>query len=224
MRALRRLRLGARRLHRLRPALRAGLRVLLAGQLAPRRAAWASAVGAAVGVAPLPGLQFLTAAGLAWALRLNVPLVLLWSNLSFGPLLLMWGALSAALGVWLRSGASPLATYRELLARHAGEGWRAAGALAGEVLGDWLVGSLVVVPCVAVAAGACGWVVAAQLIRRRARIAAAVAASAARAAAAGQAAAVLADAAETATASPSAGAAAPFPDEAVAIPAIRDEA
>ncbi len=182
MRTLRRLRLGARRLHRLRPALRAGLRTLLAGHLTPRQAAWASAVGAAVGVAPLPGLQFVTAAGLAWALRLNVPLVLLWSNLSFGPLLLMWGALSAALGVWLRSGASPLATYRALLAHHAGEGWRAAGALAREVLGDWLVGSLVVMPCVAVAAGACGHVVAAQLIRRRARITAAVVAAATQAA------------------------------------------
>ncbi len=223
MRALRRLRLGARRLHRLRPALRAGLRVLLAGQLAPRRAAWASAVGAAVGVAPLPGLQFVTAAGLAWALRLNVPLVLLWSNLSFGPLLLMWGALSAALGVWLRSGASPLGTYRELLARHAGEGWRAAGALAGEVLGDWLVGSVVVIPCVAVAAGACGWVVAAQLIRRRARIAAAVAASAQRAASQGQAAAALADAVEVATAAQGVGAAPTLHDGVVAVPTTRGE-
>jgi uncharacterized protein (DUF2062 family) len=152
------------------------LRDLLLGGLEPWPAAQACALGSAIGVAPLPGLQFVLAAFLSWWLRLNIPLVMFMSNLSFGPLLFVWGALQSALGNWMRTGASPLDTYHWLFAEFSARVGSVAGfsdrflillELMRTFLLDWLLGSLVVVPLVAVLAGGLGYAIAALAARRR---------------------------------------------------------
>jgi uncharacterized protein (DUF2062 family) len=138
------------------------LRDLLLSGLQPWPAAGASALGAAIGVAPVPGLQFALTAFLAWRLGLNLPLALFTSNLSFGPLLFVWGAISSSLGVWLRTGQSPWVSYHAIFQDFAARGGTAHGI--GELVRtfflDWLLGATLVVPTVAVIVGAIAYVVA----------------------------------------------------------------
>lgn len=146
-----------------RPRLTVGerLRAILTSGLEPWPAGAACALGAGIGVAPVPGLQFGLAAFLSWRLGLNMPLVLLTSNLSFGPLLVFWGALSSAIGMWMRTGHDPFAGYHDLLAQFQAKGGSVAGItdLMHTFLIDWFLGSLVVVPTVSVIAGLSGYAV-----------------------------------------------------------------
>jgi hypothetical protein len=157
-----------RLVERPRLTLRQRMHAIFTSGLAPWPAAAACALGAGIGVAPVPGLQFGLAAFLSWRLALNMPLVLLTSNLSFGPLLGVWGALSSALGVWMRTGQSPIVSYHaifsEFQARQAAthsirEQVMAITELMKTFIADWLLGSLVVVPVVALIAGALGYAV-----------------------------------------------------------------
>lgn len=123
------------------PSWRERLRSAFTGGTDARRLAAAAALGGAMAVAPLPGLQMVVGAGLALRWRLNVAVVLLVSNLSFGPLLAFWWALAIALGRSLLRGEALVEVFTNLHARFsAAEGLRAILAICGEVLIDWLVG------------------------------------------------------------------------------------
>lgn len=144
-----------------RLSLRERVQAILTSGLQPWPAGAACALGAGIGVAPVPGLQFGLAAFLSWRLGLNMPLVLLTSNLSFGPLLVFWGALSSAIGMWMRTGRDPITGYHELLAQFQAKGGSVAGItdLMHTFLVDWFLGSMVVVPTVSVIAGLAGYAV-----------------------------------------------------------------
>lgn len=148
------------------PPWRQRLRACLLGATSPERLGVAAGLGAALGVAPLPGLQMAVGALLAWWLRLNVAVVLAVSNLSFGPLLALWWGLAIALGGWLRRGESPIAVYDAMQARFAeAEGFRGVLAASVAVLGDWLLGCAVLMVILALVVGGTVWL-AARLIRR----------------------------------------------------------
>ncbi len=142
-----------------KPRLRERLRAILTSGLEPWPAAAACALGAAIGVAPIPGLQFAMAAFLSWRLGLNIPLVMLCSNLSFGPLLFVWGAVASSLGVWLRTGAPLWESYHAIFAEFQAKGTSVSGInqLMLTFLGDWALGSLIVVPVIALLFGALGY-------------------------------------------------------------------
>jgi uncharacterized protein (DUF2062 family) len=150
---------------------RPSLRALLLGGLQPLPAAAAAALGAGCAVAPVPGLQSVLTAFVAWRLGLNLPLALLMSNLSFGPLLPMWAALSCAIGMWLRLGEPPWRSWpalsADLVAHH--QSMSALLALGQRFFLDWLLGSLVVVPVVMAAAGLAAFTCSSVLTRARPR-------------------------------------------------------
>jgi uncharacterized protein (DUF2062 family) len=152
---------------RSRPTLRA----LLLGGLQPLPAAAAAALGAGCAVAPVPGLQSLLTAFIAWRLGLNLPLALLMSNLSFGPLLPMWAALAASIGMWLRLGEPPWHSWpalsAELMAHH--QTMAALLALGQRFFLDWLLGSLVVVPVVMATAGLIAYAASSAFARAHAK-------------------------------------------------------
>jgi len=123
------------------PTWRDRLRAAFAGGTDARSLAAAAALGGALAVAPLPGLQMVLGAALALRWRLNVGIVLVISNLSFGPLLAFWWALAVALGRSLLRGEVLAEVFANLHARFAAaEGLRAILVICGEVLVDWLVG------------------------------------------------------------------------------------
>jgi uncharacterized protein (DUF2062 family) len=142
-----------------RPTLGERLRAILTSGLEPWPAAGACALGSAIGVAPIPGLQFAAAAFLSWRLGMNIPLVMLTSNLSFGPLLFVWGAISSSLGVWMRTGTPLWHSYQAIFAEFQAKGTSIAGIndLMLTFLGDWFLGSLIVVPVVATVMGTIGY-------------------------------------------------------------------
>ncbi len=144
-----------------RLTLRERARAILTSGLQPWPAGAACALGAGIGVAPVPGLQFMLAAFLSWRLGLNMPLVLLASNLSFGPLLAVWGGVSSAIGMWMRTGRDPVTGYHELISQFQAKGGSVSGIteLMHAFLIDWFLGSLVVVPTVACIAGLLGYAV-----------------------------------------------------------------
>lgn len=126
----------------------------------PRTAAWSCALGSSLGVLPIPGLQVLAGGLLAWRLRLHLPLVLAAINIGFGPLFLWWGLVAITCGGWLRTGHGPGTLW--------GDGWQDGfWSHAGPLLGDWLLGCLVLVPLVASCAGAIAFLVA-RCCRRQA--------------------------------------------------------
>lgn len=139
--------------------LKQRMHAILTSGLEPWPAGFACALGAAIGVAPIPGLQFATAAFLSWLLRLNIPLVMMCSNLSFGPLLFVWGAIASSLGVWMRTGAPVWDSYHAIFAEFEAKGTSFAGInqLMWTFLGDWVLGSLIVVPVIALLFGALGY-------------------------------------------------------------------
>lgn len=154
---------------RLVPRQKTRWRDAFAGNLdSPGQVAAACALGAAMGIAPLPGLQMAVAAGLAWRLRLNVALTLVVSNHSIGPMLAVWYALGTALGLRLLSGRPVVEAFHELNARFsAASGWREMWAPLQDCFAAWLLGCALLMPALALVAGVAGWAVGAILARRR---------------------------------------------------------
>ncbi len=144
-------------------------REVLYQELRPGPAAAGCALGAAMGVAPVPGLQMALAGYLAWRLRLNVPLVLLASNISFGPLLGFWAVVAVAIGACLRLRLEPGAALAEIGREWDRLDWHDLHGFVGLRFGEWLLGGLVLMPVVAVVAGLVGWGIFAGLawLRRR---------------------------------------------------------
>lgn len=144
---------------------RFGVRSLLTQGLAPGPVSVAAGLGAAVGVAPIPGIQTVVAGYLALKLRLNLPVVLVASNISFGPMLAFWLALSVAVGRTLRLAGCPLTACREVWHELAGLGswWQGeAWRQLSRFLVDGLLGSLLVVPVVGLVVGLATF----QILRR----------------------------------------------------------
>ena len=146
-------------------------RNLLRTGLTPPAISCACALGAAIGIAPIPGLQLLVAAWFAVALRLNLPITLLASNVSFGPLLVFWFGLEIAVGRAVRSNDGRAWTWPTNLAQHVQDLQIAITdqgmwATLRPWLSDWLLGSVMVMPVIAVLAGTVGYAVA-RLARSR---------------------------------------------------------
>ncbi|MBA2482522.1 MAG: DUF2062 domain-containing protein, partial [Planctomycetes bacterium] len=167
---------------RLVPRPRQTFRQFLGANLTPWQISGAFALGAAMGIAPIPGLQMLVAVWLALLLRLNVGLVLLVSNHSIGPLLAGWYALATAIGIYLLTGVPAQESFHIL-----GERFHAAGDVSGiwlvvrDCLTAWLLGSAILMPLVALIAGFFGYIIGDLVARRRTRrITRAIAAEAAR--------------------------------------------
>jgi uncharacterized protein (DUF2062 family) len=128
---------------RLAPRRRTSLRQALSANLEPWQVASACALGAAMGVAPLPGLQMAATAWLAWLLRLNIALALVVSNHSIGPLLALWYALAAALGLYILSGQQPMESFTALRSQlHDAAGMSGTLSVLEHCLSAWLLGSL----------------------------------------------------------------------------------
>jgi uncharacterized protein (DUF2062 family) len=148
------------------PGDRRRLRALFGAHLSPGRAAGACALGAAMAVAPVPGLQMAIATVLAVRLRLNVPLTLALSNLSIGPLLAMWYAAAIAIGLEILDH-RPLreafiAIHHELVEAR---GWHQLEHALRGCLWSWLLGTGLLM----VAGAACGGIggyLAARWLRR----------------------------------------------------------
>jgi uncharacterized protein (DUF2062 family) len=135
------------------------LRGKLTEHCSPGEVGRACALGAAIGVAPIPGFQVVTAGILAWRLKLNLAIVLLVSNISLGPLLLVWAAVSASIGRWLRTGTAPWDLYDSFHddLTSAGAGFMQFLAALGRCFSDWLLGSLLLMPVVAAIFGFIGY-------------------------------------------------------------------
>ncbi|TVR48506.1 MAG: DUF2062 domain-containing protein [Planctomycetota bacterium] len=131
-------------------------RGLLTTNSTPGGLAAAAGVGAAIGVSPIVGAQTVVLVWLCWALRLNFPMALITSNISLGPLMAGWAALGIAIGHALRWGSyAPRELFiqaREQL-REA-KGWAEHHEVIAPLLVDWLVGSAILMPAVALLVGA----------------------------------------------------------------------
>lgn len=125
---------------------------LLAEHTQPWRLAVAAAFGALVGTLPLPGLHTVLVYVGARHLRLNRIMALGCNQLGIPPLV---PALCIELGYYLR--------HRELLTEIS---FRTLGREAPQRFWEWLLGSLVVGPCLALAAAAAVWLLA-VLVQRR---------------------------------------------------------
>jgi uncharacterized protein (DUF2062 family) len=125
---------------------------LLAEHARPGRLAAAAAFGALVGTLPLPGLHTLLVYVGARRLRLNRIMALGTNQLGLPPLV---PALCIELGYYLRHGS--------LLTEIS---FRTLGREAPQRFWEWLIGSLVVGPCLAVVAGVAVWLLAALVQRR----------------------------------------------------------
>lgn len=151
------------------PDTRSRWRRLLAGGLSPREVGWAAAIGAGMGVAPIPGLQMATCGLLAWRLRLNLPVMLLASNVSFGPLMVVWAVVAVCLGRGLTTMTWPWTGWNQLSTSfaHAAEGLGPFLQAVGGCVWDWVIGSLVLMPLLGAVVGLAAWAIAAGLARAR---------------------------------------------------------
>ncbi len=131
----------------------AGWRAAFTTGLSPGSLASASALGAAMGVAPVPGLQMLVAVWLAMKLRLNPGVALLASNISFGPLLAAWFALEIVIGHALRTGG-----MIDLQALRHGIADEVSWTTMAPWLGYWLIGSIPVMAACALVMGGVTWI------------------------------------------------------------------
>jgi glycosyltransferase involved in cell wall biosynthesis len=155
---------------RRRVPLRARLREVLTANLSPWQVAGACALGAALGVAPLPGLQMASCVWLAWLLRLNVPLTLLVSNHSFGPMLAVWYALATAIGLNLLTGVPLSQAMPDLHHRlHDAVGWPGILAVLRDSFASWLLGCALLMVVLGLVAGFLGFLVAEVARARRRR-------------------------------------------------------
>lgn len=136
--------------------------------LTPPAIGWGLFVGGMIAVCPLPGLHTVLCVGLAWRFRLNIGLLLLSSNLSFGPMLALWAGLNAGLGRWMRGGVAFsdafMLYWHDLRDVH---GARELFAVLGHVYMDWVLGSLVLMPLMGVVLGLPGYLIALWWSRRR---------------------------------------------------------
>lgn len=124
-------------------------RSLFAEGLTPKEVGIACGLGVAIGISPLPGLHYALALGCAWLLRLNMPLVLLAANISFGPLLVIWYALGIAIGREMLLG-EPLMHSWPILRSHLAEAKDLHGLLLllSNYFWPWFLGStLLMVVC-----------------------------------------------------------------------------
>lgn len=128
----------------------------------PQVAGWSCALGCALGVLPIPGFQVAAGGLIAWRLGLHLPLVLAAINIGFGPLFLWWGLVAITCGGWLRSGQGPGTLWEEARTGWPDGFWSHAGPL----LGDWLLGCLVLVPAVALMGGLLAFRIAERCRRR----------------------------------------------------------
>lgn len=87
-----------------RRALRAVLSRLRGGDLTPRRAAFSVALGLFVGCSPLFGLHAVIASGLAFALRLDVLITYVATNISIPPVIPLLFFAELQVGTFLLSG------------------------------------------------------------------------------------------------------------------------
>lgn len=143
---------------------RQGLRALLGSGTSPRQAGLAAGLGAAMGVAPIPGLQMVAAAWLALALQLNPAICLVASNISFGPLLALWFALEVVIGHLLLYGTLQELSLARLRLDIQTEGvW----STLGELLGAWLLGAVVLMLVLGLIVGIATALFASMLRRRR---------------------------------------------------------
>ncbi len=150
---------------------RAYWRAVFTQGTSPREVGLAFGLGAAVGVAPLPGLQMATVGLLCWRLRLNFAIAIAASNISLGPLLVMWAAIAASLGRWLRLGVVPWQSYHSFIAdfEHAPAGWEGLLSALGTCMFDWILGSLLLMPTIGGAFGLVGYAIASGIQSARAR-------------------------------------------------------
>ncbi len=95
---------GAGRVARVRARVRAFIRLLLREHRSPGRVAAALLVGFIIGCTPLFGLQIFLCMGLAWALRLNLPIMYGAANISIPPLVPLLGWASVELGTYTATG------------------------------------------------------------------------------------------------------------------------
>ncbi len=155
---------------RLIPRRKLRFREVLTANLSSWQVAGACALGAAMGVAPLPGLQMAAAIWLSWLLRLNVGLTLLVSNHSFGPLLAAWYALGTALGMYVLNGLPPDENFHLLHERlHQAASWPARLDVLKDCIGSWLLGCALLMPVLGLIAGFFGYLVAEIVRGRRSR-------------------------------------------------------
>ncbi len=148
------------------------LRQTVVGTTSPRALGVAAGVGAAMAIAPLPGLQTIIAGLIAWRCKLNMAVVLICSNASFGPLLAVWWAAAIALARWLRLGESPQAAYAAMQVQfHEALGFSGIMQVIKTVLADWVIGCCVVMIVFGSVVGIVTWGIA-SILRRRDRDAA----------------------------------------------------
>jgi glycosyltransferase involved in cell wall biosynthesis len=155
---------------RLVPRKKLRFREVLTANLSPWQVASACALGAAIGVAPIPGLQMIACVWLSWMLRLNLPLALLISNHSFGPMLAAWYALAAAIGLSLLTGVPLMEAlpklHQQLRDAH---GPAAEWEVVRQSLGAWLLGCTLLMAVLGVVAGFTGYLIAELVHARRRR-------------------------------------------------------
>ncbi len=148
------------------------IKALLTGGLAPAQIGWAVGLGVAMGIAPIPGLQMAACTLIAWRLRLNIAIALFASNVSFGPLLIVWAALAVGIGRWIRLGEPPWRSWDDIVAGFHGaeQSFSAFLAAIGACAWDWVIGSLVLMPVLALLMGTLAFGCAHWWQRRRRRL------------------------------------------------------
>lgn len=93
---------------------------------------------------------------LAFRMRFHLPLALVVMNIGFGPLFLLWGTLEVVCGAWLRSGCDPFTRWQEVRVLFANP-LVDLSTFVFSLLGDWLLGCMLVVPVVAALAAISTW-------------------------------------------------------------------
>jgi uncharacterized protein (DUF2062 family) len=151
---------------------RARLAAIFSAGLSPSAIGWGLFAGGMIAVCPLPGLHTGLCVFAAWRFRLNIGLLLLSSNFSFGPMLALWAGLNAGLGRWMRGGVGLGEAFRLYLKdlEHV-HGVKQLFAVLGHVYLDWVLGSLVLMPVMGMLLGIPGYLIARFWQgRRRARL------------------------------------------------------
>lgn len=151
-----------------RPPWRARLTAIFTAGLTPSAIGWGLFIGGMIAVCPLPGLHTGLCAFVAWRWRLNIGLLILASNLSFGPMLAVWAGINAGLGRWMRGGVSLGEAFTLYLHDLQGvQGVKQLFAVLGHVYLDWVLGSLLLMPLMGLALGLPAYLIARWVQRRR---------------------------------------------------------
>jgi uncharacterized protein (DUF2062 family) len=140
---------------------RARLIAICSSGLSPMAIGWALFVGGMIAVCPLPGLHTVLCVFVAWRFRLNIGLLLLSSNLSLGPMLVIWAGLDVGLGRWMHGGLTLGEAFRASLHDLADvHGFAQLCAVLGHIYVDWVLGSLVLMPVMGLLLGLPGYLLA----------------------------------------------------------------